>query len=330
LTRPLGLGSPGAGFPEASAAPEGAELLERWESLLRKVPRLRAWACEMVGEKRVELVARLEGEPPLVVERTLWQELARCLREFEKLPPFALSAIATTLEDGERDRGGERLVAQPDDAPALVDATSESPEGAVAAREALLADPAFALAFHCVEVRLRPRLSSAIAAAGCLSRVPEAAWFGLLHSSAPACALMTPEVAVALVLRTLSAEWMTVPAASRRAALRLFGAHPSELRASGQLDRLCGALPPEWGIVAQNAADFVSAAGQARLGLADATRLCNRIAASVTSRVRRGGFALIEVRRADRAAPEELEELSETARKYARMAGFRRLRALLP
>src|SRR5207248_2856500 len=107
--------------------------------------------------------------------------------------------------------------------------------------EALLSDPAFALAFHCVETRLRPRLALALGAAPRVSQVPEAAWFGLLHSSAPPCPLLTPAVAVALALRMLSPEWMTLPA----------------------------------------------------------------------------------------GAPQELEELSQTARKYAGMAGFRRLLASL-
>jgi hypothetical protein len=332
LTRPLRLDSTGAGFPEPSACPDGAELLERWESLLRKVPGLRAWVGEMLGQERVLLLARLEGEPPLVIERTLWQELARCLREFEALPQFAVSAIATTLEDEEPDSREARWAAAADDAPAAADAAFPSPERAVSEMEALLSDPAFALAFHCVEVRLRPRLASAAQAAPCLSRVPEAAWFGLLHSSAPACALLTPDVAVALVLRVLSSDWMTIPAESRRSALRLFGAHPSELHGSAQLDRLCRSLPPAWGVLPERAADFVAVSAQARLGLADASRLCTRIAASVTSRrrgSRRGGFALIEVNTATPAASQELEELSQTARKYVGMAGFQRLLALL-
>ena len=124
-----------------------------------------------------------------------------------------------------------------------------------------------------------------------------------------------------------------MPAEARRAALRLFGAHPSELRGSAQLDRLCRSLPPAWGLLPESAPDFVAVSTQARLALGDASRLCNRIAASVTSgkgAPRRGGFALIEVVGAAPAGPEELEELSQTARKYVGMAGFRRLLALLP
>ena len=329
MTRPLRLESIRPGFPEPSACPDGAEILERWELLLRRVPRLRPWVGEMLGQQRVLLVARLEGQPPLVIERTLWQELARWLREFEALPQFAVSAIATTLQDEEREA---RVPAGAEEARPVADAASHSPERAVGEMEALLSDAAFALAFHCVEVRLRPRLASAVEAAPCISRVPESAWFGLLHSSAPACPLLTPDVAVALVLRVLSAEWMTLPAEARRAALRLFGAHPSEVRGSAQLDRLCRSLPPAWSLLPESAPDFVAASTQARLALRDAWRLCNRIATSVTSGKRgplRGGFALIEVDGAAPAGPEELEELSETARKYVGMAGFRRLLALL-
>ena len=332
MTRPLRLESIRPGFPEPSACPDGAEILERWELLLRRVPRLRPWVGEMLGQRRILLVARLEGQPPLVIERTLWRELARWLREFEALPPFAVSAIATTLQDEERDSLGARALTSLEEAPMLADAAFQSPERAVSEREALLSDPAFALAFHCVEVRVRPPLAMALEAAPRLSRVPQAAWFGLLHSSAPSSPLLTPDVAVALVLRVLSSEWMTLPAEGRRAALRLFGAHPSELRGANQLDRLCRSLPPAWGVVPDSAPDFVAVSDQARLALGEASRLCNRIAATVTSAKgrRRGGFALIQVDGEAPAAPEELEELSESARKYAGMAGFRRLLASLP
>jgi len=332
LTRSLRLDSIRAGLPEPSACPDGAELLERWESLLRRVPRLRPWLGEMVGQQRVLLVARLEGQPPLVIERTLWQELARWLREFEALPQFAVSAIATTLQDADRESREVRAPAGAEDAPGLAETPFHSPERAVSEMEALLSDPAFALAFHCVEVRLRPRLAGAVEAAPSLSCVPEAAWLGLLHSTAPACPLLTPDVAVALVLRVLSSEWIGFPSDSRRAALRLFGAHPSDLRCHAQLDRLCRSLPPAWRVLPESAPDFVAVSTQARLALGDASRLCNRIAASVTSRHRdrrRGGFALIEVNGAAPAAPEELEELSQTARKHVGMAGFGRLLALL-
>jgi len=329
LTRPFKLEPARAAFPEPSARPDGAELLARWESLLRKVPRLRPWVVEMLGQRRVLAVARLESEPPLAIERSLWQELARCLREFEALPPFAVTAIATALEAGERDSRGAPPTAAEE---ALADGIP-SPERAVAETEALLADPAFALAFHCVEARLRPRLASALEATPRHRRLPVWACFGLLHASAPPCALLTPDVAVALVLRVRSAEWITLPAGSRRSALRLFGAHPSDLRDPAQLDRLCRSLPPAWGVLPEEAPDFVAVSSHARLALADASRLCNRIAGSVTSGHRGsrwGGFALIEVDKALAAAPQELEELAETARKHGGLAGFRRLLALLP
>lgn len=331
MTRLFRLDSIRTGFPEPSASPDGAQLLARWESLLRRAPRLRPWVGEMLGQQRVLLVARLEGEPPLVIERTLWQELARWLREFEALPQFAVSAIATTLEARERDFRDARAPAGAEEA-TLADAALSSPERAVSEVEALLSDPAFALAFHCVEVRVRPRLSDALETAPSLSRVPEAAWFGLLHSSAPARPVLTPDVAVALVLRVLGSEWMSLPAGSRKAALRLFAANPSELRGAAQLDRLCQSLPPAWGVLPEAAPDFAAVSAQVRLALGEASRLCNRIAASVTSGRRgrgRGGFALIEVNDAAPAPPEELEELSQTARKFVGMAGFRRLLALL-
>jgi len=333
VTRAVPLESVLASFPEPSACPDGAELLERWESLLRRVPRLRPWVDEMLGRQRSLVLARLESEPPLSIERTLWQELARCLREFEALPPFAVSAIATTLQAEERDSPRASPAVAAGEAAALGAAAVSSPERAAFETEALLSDPAFALAFHCIEVRLRPRLASALEAAPRLSRVPVSAWFGLLHSSAPPCALLTPEVAVSLVLRVLSEDWMALPPEPRRSALRLFGAHPADLRGSAQLDRLCRSLPPAWAVLADGAADFVAVAGKARLALAEASLLCNRIAASVTSGrggPRPGGLALIEVDAAVAAAPQELEELAETARKYAEMAGLRRLLALLP
>jgi hypothetical protein len=333
LTRALPLESVLASFPEPSACPDGAQLLERWESLLRRVPRLRPWVDEMLGRQRSLVLARLESEPPLSIERTLWQELARSLREFEALPPFAVSAIATLLEAEGRESPRAPAVAAACEALALASAAVCSPERAAFETEALLSDPAFALAFHCIEVRLRPRLASALDAAPRLSRVPVPAWFGLLHSSAPPRALLTPDVAVSLVLRVLSEEWMALPPESRRSALRLFGAHPADLRGSAQLDRLCRSLPPAWGVLPDGAADFVAVSGEARVALGEASRLCNRIAASVTSgrgASRPGGFALIEVDQSVAAAPQELEELSETARKYAGMAGLRRLLALLP
>ena len=50
---------------------------------------------------------------------------------------------------------------------------------------------AFALAFHCIEVRLRPALQQP---------PPASVWFGLLHASLAPQPLLTPQVAVGLVL----------------------------------------------------------------------------------------------------------------------------------
>src|SRR5262249_14493305 len=160
-------------------------------------------------------------------ERILWQDLSRWLFDFEALPAFAVSAIAVTLEDEtahevQADEGPERP------------APAESPERAVVELETLLADPAFALAFHCVDVRLRPRLP----AEQDLSRVAESDWFALLHASARPQPALTAQVAVTLVLRVLSSSWARHPASARHAALRLFLAGPADLR--GDLQRLCG------------------------------------------------------------------------------------------
>src|SRR5205814_3422099 len=115
---------------------------------------------------------------------------------------------------------------------------ADSPEKAVGEIETLLRDPAFALAFHCVEARVRPALDTAC--------VPEAIWFGLLHAGARPQPLLTPAVAVMLVLRVLGNAWSALPGAARKAAIRLFQATAADFRAAGQLQRLCESLPPEW------------------------------------------------------------------------------------
>ena len=210
-------------LPELSARPGGAELLDRWEALLGKAPRLRPGLEQTLGRHRLLLEERAS---PVEIEQTLCDQLARWLCEFEALPQFAVSAIAITLEDRERPApgpGSDRAAAAGQDA-GLSDSTVRSPECAVSDMEMLLSDPAFALAFHCVEVRVRPQLAAALADAPSLSRIPRADWFGLLHASAPAHPLLTPDVAVALVLRVLSAEWTRLPGACRKAALRLFQA----------------------------------------------------------------------------------------------------------
>ena len=305
-------------LPELSARPGGAELLDRWEALLGKAPRLRPWLEQTLGRHRLLLEERAS---PVEIEQTLCDQLARWLCEFEALPQFAVSAIAITLEDRERPApgpGSDRAAAAGQDA-GLSDSTVRSPE----------------CAFHCVEVRVRPQLAAALADAPSLSRIPRADWFGLLHASAPAHPLLTPDVAVALVLRVLSAEWTRLPGACRKAALRLFQATPSDLRsrrAEEELQRLCDSLPAAWGLLPQSLSDFVATAARARVALEDASGLCTRIGASVARAgrgVRRGGFALLQQNAERPASPAEIAELGETSRKHAEMSGFRRLLALL-
>jgi hypothetical protein len=156
--------------------------------------------------------------------------------------------------------------------------------------------------------------------------IAQSAWFGLLHATSPAGALLTPDVAVALVLRVRSAGWTAVPAASRKAALRLFCAAPSDLKSPEALARLCVEVPREWQLA--DAPAFVSAAQAARLGLAQACELCARIVAA-TRGPRKGGLASLQDSGAPPAGPSELAELRETARNFTGMAGFRKLLALL-
>jgi hypothetical protein len=76
---------------------------------------------------------------------------------------------------------------------------------------------------------------------------------------------------------------------------------------------------------------FVAVAGRARVAAADASALCRRIAGSVAAggRADRGGFALFQEEGSLRAAPEELSEVEQNARKHPEIAGFRKLLALL-
>jgi hypothetical protein len=228
--------------------------------------------------------------------------------QFEALPPFAVSAIATTLHAEER----PVRAAEPEPGP-IEDVTAESPERAAFELQALLCDPVFALAFHCVETRIRPSLPAF---------VPEPAWFGLLHASAAPQPLLTPDVAVALVLRVLGAAFLREPAPVRAAALRLFHASAADLRAKGAVDRLCAALP--WAV---EPATFVEAAQRARSALGEACQLCARIAGRV--RTRRGSFAVLQPSAAFPPSAEELAEVSRTAHKYAYMEGFHKLLSLL-
>src|SRR5437016_3328277 len=92
-------------FPDpAHSDGRGAELAARWEALLAKVPRLRPWLEQMLGWQRRLLEERGAGE----VERQLWAQLARWLHDLEALPQFAVSAIATTLAEPDKERAPPR------------------------------------------------------------------------------------------------------------------------------------------------------------------------------------------------------------------------------
>lgn len=296
-----------AGFPDPAAAPDGcAGLLARWAAVLDRAPRLRPWLSGMIAQRRALLCESAVDAAAANVERALWADLERWVVQFEALPGFAVSAIATTLQE----TGPAR--SEPEAEPPSA-GTAESPERVLDDRESLLGDPVFALAFHCVEARVRPALSAL---------VPDWAWFGLLHASAAPQPLLTPDVAVLLVLRVRAGEWPRLPASARVAALRMFHASAPDLRAVAAIERLRGQLP--WPV---DAAAFVSAAGRARAALAEACELCARIAAAV--KTRRGSFSVLQPSPSAPATPEELAELSRTASKYAHMHGFHRLLSLL-
>ena len=300
-------------WPEPGASPGGAELVHRWEALLDKAPRLRPWVDQMLGRHRLQL--QESGAPGFEIEQTLWQELAHWLADFEALPGFAVSAIAVTLEDD----GAHEV--DPDFSTIAAEPVAASPEQAVGELETLLSDAAFALAFHCVDARLRPRLP----ASGELARVPESDWFALLRASARPQPALTPQVAITLVLHLLSPEWARNPATCRHAALRLFLARPDDLR--GDLQRLCSSLPSHWGLEPGQLAAFVAAADRARVGLADASTLCARIVAS--ARAHPGGLALLADSPAAPASPEELGALFRNVRKYRHIGGFQQLLSAL-
>lgn len=304
---------PDSMWPEPSGSAGAPELADRWRTLLEKTPRLRPWVDQMLGRRRLRL--QESGFAQIEVERTLWQELSSWLTQFEALPDFAVSAIAVTLEDEavhEVDPGAGDASGEP---------ATASPEQAISELETLFSDAAFALAFHCVDACVRPRLPAAPG----LARVPEADWFALLHASARPQPALSAEVAIALVLHVLSPGWARHPSACRHAALRLFLADPRDLR--GDLQRLCAALPPHWSLPAEHLPAFVAAAGCARLAFADASALCARFVSSV--RERPGGLALLAGGAAPPASPEERGALFRTARKYGQIGGFRRLLSLL-
>ena len=308
MTRNPGTRPRWAGFPDLANAPEEcAELLDRWGALLERAPRLRPWLLEMLAQRRARLQQSAAEAAAANIERALWGDLARWVVQFEALPQFTVSAIATTLQGEERPGRAE-----PPPGPSL-EAAPDSPERAVGELEALLSDPVFALAFHCVETRIRPSLPAF---------VPQAAWFGLLHASAAPQPLLTPDVAVTLVLRVLGAAFLREPATVRGAALRLFHATAADLRARGVVDRLCAALP--WTV---DPTQYVEAAKAARGALAEACALCGRFAAAV--KARRGSFAVLQPAAAEPPSPAEVAELARTARNYEQMEGFRRLLSLL-
>src|SRR5207237_9519140 len=97
----------------------------------------------------------------------------------------AVSAIALDLSDERLPKSAARP-RPPEPAGGLPDrAEARSPENAACELEALVADPAFALAFHCIEARVRPRILALTKDLPSLWRIPEAAWVGLLHASIP-------------------------------------------------------------------------------------------------------------------------------------------------
>ena len=299
-------------WPESSGSAGAPELADRWAALLERAPRLRPWVDRMLGHRRLHL--QQSGAAQVEVERALWGELSRWLREFEGLPEFAVSAIAVTLED-EAQHEMEPLPVDPGDA------AGRSPEQSFLEVEALLADPAFALAFHCVDACVRPRLPLLPE----LERIPQADWFALLHACARPQPALTAEVAIALVLHVLSPAWATLPAGCRHAALRLFLADPRDVR--GDLQRMCSALPARWSLAPAHLPAFAAAAGHARAGFAEASALCARFVASV--RRRPGGLALLADPQTPEASPEEVGTLFRNARKYGQMEGFRKLLSLL-
>jgi hypothetical protein len=304
---------PDSMWPEPSGSSGAPELADRWQALLDRTPRLRPWVDQMLGRRRLRL--QQSGAGQVEVEHALWQELSSWLCQFEALPDFAVSAIAVTLEDEalhEVDPGAGDAADLP---------VAASPEQAISELETLFSDAAFALAFHCVDACVRPRLPAAPE----LAAVPEADWFALLHASARPQPALSAEVAVALVLHVLSPGWARTPTGCRHAALRVFLKGPGDLR--GDLERICAALPPHWSLLPAHLPAFVAAAGHARLAFAEASALCARFVSSVKARP--GGLALLADRPAPPASPEELGALFRNARKYGQMGGFRRLLSLL-
>jgi len=300
-------------WPEVSASAGGPEVARRWEALFDKAPRLRPVVDQMLGRQRLTL--QQNGVAQVEVERSLWLELSRWLADFEALPHFAVSAIAVTLEDETAHQ------VDPVSAEMADSAGWSSPEGAVSDFETLVADPAFALAYHCVDVRVRPVL----AGLRDLAAISETDWFALLHASARQKATLTADAAISLVLHVLSPGWSRHAASSRHAALRLFLARPEDLR--GDLHKLCQALPPSWALTPPRLPAFGAAAHAARAALAQAVGLCARLVAA--TRERPGGLALLLDAASAPPAPDEVAELFRNVRKYKHLGGFRQLLSLL-
>jgi hypothetical protein len=291
-------------FPFPADCPD-EHLQERWETLLGKAPRLGPWLDETLRGRRAQLSQRMVG---VEIERVLWTEMSRWLIDFESLPPFAVAAIATTLE--------EKREPTPVKLERPLESVADSPEVAATELETLAADPAFALAFHCVEARVRPHLHPLL---------PESAWFGLLHATAPASAQLSASTAIALVLRLSSTRWQALPSEVRRAGMRLFHAGPGDLRAAAPLQRLCAALP--WAVDPARLPELVAASARLRKSLPEAAALCAALVARLGKRP--GGLSLLEQAGVFPAGEAEVAELRLCARRHTRMAGFDRLLRLL-
>jgi hypothetical protein len=302
-------------------------LLARWESLLGKAPRLSTWLDETLRGRRAE--------------RVLWTEMSRWLNDFEALPSFAVSAIATTIAE-QREPLAIKLEKP-------VEITLDSPETALTELEALAADPAFALAHHCVAVRIRPHLHPLL---------PESAWFGLLHASAQANPQLSAATAVGLVLRVSSRSWQAQPAEVRRAALRLFQVTAAELKSSENFGMLRQKTSENFGQKAsenfgrktsdtfgrktsetwrklcapasvdpERLPELVMASQRLKKASAEAAALCAGLVARLSKRP--GGLSLLGQDGDAKASDAEVAELREHARRQTRMAGYARLLRLI-
>ena len=300
-------------FPDPALGGARAEAVARgWEALLARSPRLRPWVAEVLATER-RLLSAEESE---TVDAQLWGKLERWLHAFDALPPFATSAIATTL--GEDDDGGpgetNRILAA---ARAEIRFVPSDPESALQGQQTLLEDPAFALAAFCVEARIVPVLPAG---------VPQGVAFGLIRAAASQEATLTARTAILLVLRCRGEAFSALDTPARHAALRLFGALPSDLKGATDLALL---LPAGWGTTA---ATFVEAAGRARLGFDEACGLCSRLAnGALRAAPERSLGGLAHLFDAAAAAPsaEEVREIARAASNHPPSSGLRRVASLL-